>query len=54
MGVDHGLANKMLAPLAAKLVMVEGVVSGWEGVYLLVVKKIEVQKQSDQILVWNN
>ena len=41
-GGEHGPANEALAPLAARNVTVEGVVTERDGVHLLTIKKVEV------------
>lgn len=44
MGSEHGPANETLAPLAAKQVIAEGVVSERDGVHLIAIKKVSVQE----------
>ncbi len=42
---EHGPANATLAPLAAKQVVAEGIVTERDGVHLLAIKKITVAKE---------
>lgn len=44
MGGEHGPANGTLAPLAAKNVTAEGIVTERDGIYLLAVKKVTVNE----------
>jgi len=44
MGGEHGPANGILAPLAAKNVTAEGIVTERDGILLLAVKKVTVNE----------
>lgn len=44
-GSEHGPANSALAPMAAKQVVAEGVVTEQDGVHLIAIKKVSVKQE---------